>query len=595
MRGDFMKESFKVLLLLSVMIATAAPALAQDAAPLQYAKQGWTEDERQAFYTTSQGSHMMPYPWFKALRRVDKDEPFGADQLRRYGYITNDRSKDGLPVGFVVDEADGVRHFGMTCAACHTAEIEYQKAGVTQRLRIDGAPATANFQLFLTELTAASRATLNEPDRFQKFARDVLGARYSTTRANALKSEFGDWIKQFGDFMDKSLPASPWGPARLDAFGMIFNRVAGKDLGIPDNIKVADAPVSYPFLWNASRQDKTQWNGGVPNGLYINALGRNTGEVFGVFADFSPKRLPSLPGGPTLIDFHNNSVKYDGLQALEEKIAALKPPPWPFDLKQDLVDQGRILFAQYCGSCHEEKRLPQGTWFTPVKAVGTDEKMFRNSLRKSDSGMLEGALSPNPPGSRLSKEELTVNILATTVLGAQLAATFPIPPKLPIDFDHGPWRAISLDLSDLIANEGAAPSLLSLANPATRDNLKAHINDRLANMFVPPAPDAPAAYESRVLHGIWATAPYLHNGSVPNLAELLLPPEKRSPSFMVGSRKYDADKVGYVTTETPYKDGTLVVGSGAQPGNSNAGHKYPADKELTDDERKALLEYLKQL
>ena len=98
-----------------------------------------------------------------------------------------------------------------------------------------------------------------------------------------------------------------------------------------------------------------------------------------------------------------------------------------------------------------------------------------------------------------------------------------------------------------------------------------------------------------MLHGIWATAPYLHNGSVPNLWELLLPPEQRSPSFMVGSRKYDAEKVGYVTTESPFKDGTLVVGAGAQPGNSNAGHEYPKDKDLTDDERKALLEYLKQL
>jgi hypothetical protein len=103
------------------------------------------------------------------------------------------------------------------------------------------------------------------------------------------------------------------------------------------------------------------------------------------------------------------------------------------------------------------------------------------------------------------------------------------------------------------------------------------------------------AYESRVLHGIWATAPYLHNGSVPNLWEMLLPPEQRSPSFMVGSRKYDTEKVGYVTTESPFKDGTLVVGANAQPGNSNAGHKYPKDKDLTEDERKALLEYLKQL
>src|SRR5262249_5549378 len=190
--------------------------------------------------------------------------------------------------------------------------------------------------------------------------------------------------------------------------------------------------------------------------------------------------------------------------------------------------------AQYCGECHEERRLPQGTWYTPVKAVGTDEKMFRNSLRKSDSGLLEGALSINPPGSRLAKDELTVNILATSVAGSLLAALA----KLPLDLNHGVWRAIRLDIDDIYVNERTKPKLLQLLNPATRDDLQKHINDRLANMFKPPEPDAAAAYESRVLHGIWATAPYLHNGSVPNLAELLLPPERRSPSFMVGSRKF---------------------------------------------------------
>jgi len=135
-----------------------------------------------------------------------------------------------------------------------------------------------------------------QPDRFDTFARGVLGAGYTTAKATQIKDGFGKWVAQFGEFMDKSLPAkSPWGPGRLDTFGMIFNRVVARDLGMPDNFKVADAPVSYPFLWNASRQDRTQWKGGVPNGLYIHALARNTGEVFGVFADFAARRVT----GPT--------------------------------------------------------------------------------------------------------------------------------------------------------------------------------------------------------------------------------------------------------------------------------------------------------
>jgi hypothetical protein len=590
MRGDFMKASFKVLL--SSFVAIAAPAFGQsNTSPvLQYAQQGWTVDDRQTFYSLSQGSHMIPYLWFKALRRLDVDEPFGGDQLARYGYLSNEKSKlnpEGLPVGFAIDGGVSTGYFGMTCAACHTAQIEYQKDGATQQLRIDGAPATADFQSFLKDLTDATRETLKDDSRFDKFARAVLGNRYSATRANDLKTDFAAWVKQWGSFMDKSLPASPWGPARLDAFGMIFNRVAGKDLGIDANFQVADAPVSYPFLWNASRQDKTQWNGGVPNGLYINALGRNTGEVFGVFAEFSPrKRLLPPP-----IDYTRNSVKFVNLQQLEEKIAALKPPPWPFGVNQELVDKGRVLYARECGRCHEEKRLPEGTWYTPVQDVQTDQKMYDNAQRTSQTGILEGALSPNPPGSRLSNPALTDDVLATAVVGALFEDAFPPLPKLP-DPNSGVWLAIKKDLTVLLPELQNVSRLTILRDSAMIENVKSHVKDRLGNMFKMPA--EPHAYEARVLHGVWATAPYLHNGSVPNLWELLTPPAQRKSSFMVGSKKYDPVNVGYVTEESPFKTGKLVVsGADVQPGNSNAGHDFGT--QLTDEEKWQLIEYLKQL
>src|SRR5215470_15521462 len=156
MRDHFMRALFKVLLSSFTTIAVAGPALAQSNTPpaLQYAKQGWTADDRQTFYTTSQGSHIIRYLWFKALRRLDVDEPFAGDQLARYGYLPNEKSKlnpEGLPVGFVIDGDAATGDLGMTCAACHTAQIEYKKDdGSTAQLRIDGAPASANFQAFLT-------------------------------------------------------------------------------------------------------------------------------------------------------------------------------------------------------------------------------------------------------------------------------------------------------------------------------------------------------------------------------------------------------------------------------------------------------------
>ena len=97
---------------------------------------------------------------------------------------------------------------------------------------------------------------------------------------------------------------------------------------------------------------------------------------------------------------------------------------------------------------------------------------------------------------------------------------------------------------------------------------------------------AKLGYKARPLNGIWATAPYLHNGSVRNLTELLSP-EKRKPQFHVGSTVYDVDNVGFVDDpDFPLFDATV-------PGNLNTGHLFGA--ELTPGQKADLIEYLKSL
>ena len=103
-----------------------------------------------------------------------------------------------------------------------------------------------------------------------------------------------------------------------------------------------------------------------------------------------------------------------------------------------------------------------------------------------------------------------------------------------------------------------------------------------------------AKYKGRPLNGIWATAPYLHNGSVPNLAALLQPAVKRPTSFSIGVRTFDPVRVGFLTDVPGFArfnvnnpDGTPITG------NSNAGHEFGAN--LTDQERHQLVEYMKKL
>jgi RoxA-like, cytochrome c-like len=128
-------------------------------------------------------------------------------------------------------------------------------------------------------------------------------------------------------------------------------------------------------------------------------------------------------------------------------------------------------------------------------------------------------------------------------------------------------------------------------------------------------PQEIAGYKPRPLEGVWATPPYLHNGSVPSLYQMLLPPERRDKKFFVGRREFDPVHVGFVAE--PDDDGRgdgFWLKTGIE-GNHNTGHAFAADAvtwkkhlenpkanplphgvigpEFSDAERYDIIEYLK--
>ena len=114
-----------------------------------------------------------------------------------------------------------------------------------------------------------------------------------------------------------------------------------------------------------------------------------------------------------------------------------------------------------------------------------------------------------------------------------------------------------------------------------------------------PTPRPPErVYKAAPRDGVWATPPFMHNGSVPNLYEMLVPAKERTKKFCLG-REFDPVKVGLDTT---CKSGTFVIDT-AMRGNSNAGHSFEEGPRgngvigplLTDDQRWALVEYLKSI
>jgi mono/diheme cytochrome c family protein len=101
-------------------------------------------------------------------------------------------------------------------------------------------------------------------------------------------------------------------------------------------------------------------------------------------------------------------------------------------------------------------------------------------------------------------------------------------------------------------------------------------------------------YANMPLDGIWLRAPYLHNGSVPTLRDLLEPAERRPRVFYCGDDVYDWDKVGFVS-EVAEENGRPFFRIDTQvEGNSNAGHDGEAyGTHLSDAEKEAIVEYMK--
>ncbi|MER0172049.1 MAG: cytochrome C [Nitrosomonas sp.] len=563
--------------------------------------QGWTEYEELDFYNTSQGSQLMPYSWFLALEQAGNSDLFRDNKNIKYlGYIPQDSTPgnpDGLPIGFVKDvitedflasaltatrlssskQDNQMEWLGLTCAACHTAEINYGD----KTLRINGGPAQSDFQALMVNLSKALTATTNEDAKLARFAKKIIPeGGYNETEKQALKTRlvtYTAWLNGYIDINYSGL-TTPYGYGRLDAFGAILNRVTSTLLEIPNNGTSANAPVSYPFLWNTSQLAWVQWNGSVSN-----HIGRNVGEVSGVFAHTILKTENEN-------DRFYSSAKFDNLFRLEQYIARLDSPKWGPPLPaidQDKAEKGKVLYANNCVGCHgirdDKGQFPMtkpnavGKQFiqinmTELAAIGTDPLMAMNFVNPAfnvDPGQMRPYLEEQYRDVHNFPKVPRGAILTATgkmIIGKQLAAIQP-----PVDEKQ------KLELSGY------------------------HLPDETPPIF------PPLAYKARPLNGIWATAPYMHNGSMANLYQTLLPDAERETSFYVGNKVFDPIKVGFESNQEGNHFLFRTVDDKGEPipGNSNKGHSGNAFtktrgedgqwRDFTDDERYQLIEYMKTL
>lgn len=243
--------------------------------------QTWSENDRNKWYESSQGSRLIPLEWLLALEQSNSIRFFMSDEnIEKFRYIPRDLIFSNhnlrLPIGFAVDKSDvGQLKYtnlrwkpnqstkepwvGMTCAACHTAKITYKGESMV----VDGGPTLGDFQSFIDELNHSLDSTINDDGKFERFAKLALKKEYSIKNGDILKAalvKLYNWQKKIDALNHTDLR---YGYGRLDAVGNILNKISllAKTDNPPPN--PADAPVSYPFLWNVPRLNKLQWNGMV--------------------------------------------------------------------------------------------------------------------------------------------------------------------------------------------------------------------------------------------------------------------------------------------------------------------------------------------
>nr|WP_283939197.1 di-heme-cytochrome C peroxidase [Pseudomonas sp. T1.Ur] len=585
------------MLILALLIAVVAVVLYYVANPrlpaytpveqVHYLDQ-WSATERQTYYFTPQGTQVkgLRYDWFTALELPFSQQRFASPEyLARFGFLIDPAQKatpdnpGNLPVGFTRHQNAGSseQYLDITCAACHTGELHFKG----QAIRIDGGSAqhvlpstvpTLRGGSFGQAMVASLFSTYYNPWKFERFARQVLGKDYDA-RHEALRKAFkvslDTFLRTAWNDTHRGLYPTQEGPGRTDAFGRIANASFGDAISA-ENYRVANAPVDYPQLWEIWTFDWVQWNGSAQQ-----PMARNVGEALGVgatlnFFDAQGKPLQGEARYPS-------SVRVRDLNKIEETLQLLKPPAWPEALlgsiNKPLAAKGRALFAENCAGCHVPKvvqgpdRPVQQLHMLPVQVIGTD------------------------PGTANNIADHRFNLTSLQWDPTELAK---------LDVQLHPTPTEPLDLSQVSVAKGLAYVTAFVENRAYRDAGVTPVERPALDGFgLPIGVRELRAYKARPLAGVWATPPFLHNGSVPTIYQLLSPQDERATTFYKGTFEYDPRHLGYRTEA--FANGFLF--DTKITGNHNSGHEFRAGERgngvigrlLQPQERWALLEYLKVL
>ncbi|MDH3326982.1 MAG: di-heme-cytochrome C peroxidase [Gammaproteobacteria bacterium] len=632
---------------ISVLLMSCAQLPSQSTVEeIVWLDQNWTTQERQMFHYETQGTMTLPLPfeWFAALEQPGF-KLFGTKgliiengYLSRLGFISGEISsfnQAGLPIGFSVDynvtnpaiSKTKFNAVGLTCAACHTGQMNVGGKSV----RYDGGPAMTNLSEFTSVLGIALIETYLDKSKFDRFSQRILGVTNTPSKSKELRSAvkhailnqirgilkpklledagivdnlkdntFESSIKAVKGLIHshKDKPTQE-GFTRLDALNRIGNTVFGVDTGNYANTATINAPVSYPYIWNTSWFLWVQYDASI-----MGPMIRNSGEAMGVFAQVNLDKNSS--------ENFKSSVPLDNLYWMEtllagktlptkdKKFGGLSHPKWDENIfgKVEPVKhkKGAKLYAELCQSCHlapiDSDEFWSTNWTKPdengrsfldlpivnLDYIGTDPEQA-NVLRNRKVDTSGVGLNTHLYVEQKQWFENNSNIYYGANKGQCEEMLITDGKKVPFSVALG---AAVQEVNDYWYKQNKA-------SPAKQHQMNGYRKNCLR---------APFAYKARPLNGIWATAPFLHNGAIPNMFALLSPQSDRPAKFYLGNLDYDKVNMGYATGEGNgfFQLDTSIIG------NSNKGHEFSDGNEkgvigraLSVQERYELIEYLKDI
>lgn len=494
-----------------------------------------------AWHRTPEGSDVFPVALFRALKDPETGRPF-IESFSKFGFTPSPLPNDdtGLPVGF--SRIKSPHHdfvlTGFNCAACHSTHISYQG----KNLHIDGAPSQLDIEAFFRGTLAAVKGEVENSNlgerakfilRFIEYnAIDLAKMHVEAEQQPAQQSARPEETAQHDE-------ALAFLKEKIESFVRIvasFERQTpagpgrADSFGIIRNLMMTEAVVGGAGNFRPMTAPVS-----IPHLFgfgYFTNLHWDGNTTTGNDRNYAQAIALGANFDPK--DLASSVNPYD-LYTMESTAWALKPPAWPTDifgpLDSNKITRGKQLFSsQGCADCHG------GEGWHKLSVIGTDPNRLDNFSIPINNG-----------GGKTSS-------YATNLYTSAIAVKVKAYDK----YDVSPADRAKMDKW----HDGV--------EPVWRETLN-------------------LGYFTRPLRGVWATAPFLHNNSVPTLWHLLQPAAQRPVKFATGHREYDPQRVGYI--ENPQTvvwelDTTIS-------GNHNTGHEFGT--RLSDEDKWALIEYLKTL